>query len=162
MSIDDLEASVPAGYTEDDVKKRIFIGARYDKYYKEKFDQINPKKPFVGFNFGAFIFGPMWFLYRKMYAYASIYVAFIFVIQMVFLIFELNTSGTNGGSIGLAVAIGILANGIYKRFVEKKIKFVEDTNVVNVELEIEERGGTDVIAPSLFIIIVGLLIYLSS
>src|SRR5215813_2137730 len=78
----------------------LFVGAKYAKYYKEKFDQITPKKQMAGFNIAAFFLGIIWLFYRKMYLYGFIGIALIFILGVIEEMLDL--SGTSG-SIGLSV-----------------------------------------------------------
>lgn len=116
-------------------KMLLFVGDKYTKYYKEKFDQITPQKQISGFNIAAFFLGVMWLFYRKMYAYGFIAIAVIIVIGT---IEELLNLSTSGASIGLAVAFGMLGNTLYKQFVEKKISQVKSDE------ELEKEGGTNI------------------
>ena len=146
---------------EDDQLKRLFIGDKYDSYYKAKFDEMTPKKQMAGFNFGSFFFGPVWLFYRKMYVYALIYIAFMFVFGMIITIFELPEAFDRGGSIGIAVSMGFIGNTLYKSFVEKKIKMIVSDSPPTVEEQLKQKGGTNIIAALLFVVVMIILIMLS-
>lgn len=123
----------------------LFVGAKYAKYYKEKFDQITPKKQMAGFNIAAFFLTFAWFFYRKMYAIGFGFVAMILVIGMIceYLNFTPSSMG-----IGISMVSGMMGNAIYKQFVEKNISKIEklhlQTNDINTQ--IQKKGGTSLLA----------------
>ena len=147
-------------FLSDDDKKAKFIGEKYEKYYKEKFERITPKKQMAGFHIAAFILGPIWLFYRKMYAYGAIYIAFVFASGMVTSIFELPESIDRAISIALSVTMGLGANTLYKYFVEKRIKTITENHPSNFNDVLVEKGGTSPIAAWSLLILFVILIYL--
>ncbi len=67
----------------DNIEAHQFIDKNAG-YYLGKFEKSNGKKWFVQLNWAAFIFGPTWFFYRKMYKIAVIYLAVAFAVSMLF------------------------------------------------------------------------------
>lgn len=148
--IPNSEVPLNNSWNQDDEKKALFVGGKYAHYYKEKFDQITPKKQMAGFNLAAFFLGVMWLFYRKMYVYGFIAILLFFVMGIIETM--LGISGT-GGSIGLAVAFGLFGNTLYKYFVEKKIgQLQSDEEIINA-------GGTNIWAA---LILVGIVIVMVS
>ena len=140
-------------FLSDDDKKTKFIGEKYEKYYKEKFERITPKKQMAGFHIAAFILGPIWLFYRKMYAYGFIYIAFMIIYGIFADFVEISDSTDRAISIAVAVTLGLSGNGLYKNFVDKKLT----TSVRGIE-EAQEQGGTNpVLAWSLFVLIILLI-----
>ena len=121
-------------------RKTIFVGEKYESYYKEKFDQITPKKQIAGFNIGALFFGLMWLFYRKMYAYGFIFLGAILITCVI----PIPEAIDRSLSIAIAVTMGIYGNTLYKNFVDKKIKEIEQTHPDRVEQELERQGGTNI------------------
>lgn len=166
MSFEGNSSSLPPlplsqGYSSEDDKKERFIGKKYTEYYKGKFDQITPKKQMAGFHIGAFFLGPIWLFYRKMYVYGAIYIAFVFASGMVTSIFEMPESINRAISIGLSVTMGLGGNGLYKYFVERRIKTITENHPSNFNEVLAEKGGTNPIAAwGLFILLV-VFIYFS-
>ena len=75
------------------------------------------------FCFPAFLFGPFWYLYRKMYAEAGIY--FLAGLIITVAQFALGLEDHQGlnlvVSLGLAVASGLLGRGLYWKAVNRKL-----------------------------------------
>ncbi len=67
----------------EDKKLREFIGQKYEYYFK-KFKKIPDDKFRIQFNGAALFFGPVWFIYRKMYKIAALYVAIVMLTSLVF------------------------------------------------------------------------------
>lgn len=145
----------------NDDQKALFVGEKYEKYYKGKFEQITPTKQMAGFNIGAFFLGPIWLFYRKMYAYGAFYIAFVFTSGIVTTIFEISESIDRAISTGLAVTMGLGGNALYKYFVEKRIKTISENHPSNIEEALVEKGGTNSIAAWGLLIVFVILIYLS-
>lgn len=130
-----------------------FVGAKYQSYYQGKFQNLEAPKPKGGFNIAAFLIGPIWLFYRKMYAYGGIYfgatVVYGFFAEMV----GIADSFDRSISIGLAVGMGFAGNGLYKYFVDKKLAI----SVRTIE-EAQQQGGTNpVLAWSIFALIIILI-----
>lgn len=158
-----LPPSLPLSNNElnDDDKKARFVGEKYAGYYKEKFDQITPKKQMAGFHIAAFFLGPIWLFYRKMYVYGAIYIAFVFASGMVISIFEMPESIDRAISIGLSITMGLGGNGLYKYFVERRIKTITENHPADFNEVLAEKGGTNSIAAWSLLILIVILIYIS-
>ena len=130
--------------------RALFIGAKYESYYQAQFEKITPKKQYAGFNIAAFFLGVVWLFYRKMYSYGFMAIGLIVAIGMVEILLGIESSGTN---IGLAVAFGMFGNTLYKHHVDQQIAKIRQFGNSNVNTELENRGGTNIVAGSILLVI---------
>ena len=130
--------------------RALFVGLKYESYYQAQFEKITPKKQYAGFNIAAFFLGVVWLFYRKMYSYGFMSIGLIVVIGMVEIILGIESSGAN---IGLAVAFGMFGNTLYKHHVDQQIAKVRQFGNSNVNTELENRGGTNIVAGSILLVI---------
>ena len=137
--------------------RALFVGAKYESYYQAQFEKITPKKQYAGFNIAAFFLGVVWLFYRKMYSYGFMAIGLIVVIGMVEIILAIESSGAN---IGLAVAFGMFGNTLYKHHVDQQIAKIHQLGSGSVHTELENRGGTNLIAGSILLVIwLGLVVW---
>lgn len=129
--------------------RALFVGAKYESYYQAQFEKITPKKQYAGFNIAAFFLGVVWLFYRKMYSYGFMAIGLIVVIGMVEIILGIESSGAN---IGLAVAFGMFGNTLYKYHVDQQIAKIHQLGSGSVHTELENRGGTNLIAGSILLV----------
>ena len=130
--------------------RALFVGAKYESYYQAQFEKITPKKQYAGFNIAAFFLGVVWLFYRKIYSYGFMAIGLIVVIGMVEIILGIESSGAN---IGLAVAFGMFGNTLYKYHVDQQIAKIHQLGSGSVHTELENRGGTNLIAGSILLVI---------
>lgn len=130
--------------------RALFVGAKYASYYQAQFEKITPKKQYAGFNIAAFFLGLVWLFYRKIYSYGFMAIGLIVVIGMVEILLGIESSGAN---IGLAVAFGMFGNTLYKHHVDQQITKVRQFGNSNVNTELENRGGTNIVAGSILLVI---------
>ena len=130
--------------------RALFVGAKYESYYQAQFEKITPKKQYAGFNIAAFFLGVVWLFYRKMYSYGFMSIGLIVVIGMVEIILGIESSGAN---ISLAVAFGMFGNTLYKYHVDQQIAKIHQLGSGSVHTELENRGGTNLIAGSILLVI---------
>ncbi|MDH1531189.1 DUF2628 domain-containing protein [Acinetobacter johnsonii] len=130
--------------------RALFVGAKYESYYQAQFEKITPKKQYAGFNIAAFFLGVVWLFYRKMYRYGFMAIGLIVVIGMVEILLGIESSGAN---IGLAVAFGMFGNTLYKHHVDQQIAKIHQFGNSNVNTELENRGGTNIVAGSILLVI---------
>ena len=130
--------------------RALFVGAKYESYYQAQFEKITPKKQYAGFNIAAFFLGVVWLFYRKMYRYGFMAIGLIVVIGMVEILLGIESSGAN---IGLAVAFGMFGNTLYKHHVDQQIAKIRQFGNSNVNTELENRGGTNIVAGSILLVI---------
>ena len=130
--------------------RALFVGAKYESYYQAQFEKITPKKQYAGFNIAAFFLGVVWLFYRKMYSYGFMAIGLIVAIGMVEILLGIESFGAN---IGLAVAFGMFGNTLYKHHVDQQIAKVRQFGNSNVNTELENRGGTNIVAGSILLVI---------
>ena len=129
--------------------RTLFVGAKYESYYQAQFEKITPKKQYAGFNIAAFFLGVVWLFYRKIYSYGFMAIGLIVVIGMVEILLVIESSGAN---IGLAVAFGMFGNTLYKHHVDQQIAKIHQLGSGSVHTELENRGGTNLIAGSILLV----------
>jgi len=130
--------------------RALFVGAKYESYYQAQFEKITPKKQYAGFNIAAFFLGVVWLFYRKMYSYGFMAIGLIVVIGMVEIFLGIESSGAN---IGLAVAFGMFGNTLYRHHVDQQIAKTRQLGSGSVNTELENRGGTNIVAGSILLVI---------
>ena len=130
--------------------RALFVGAKYESYYQAQFEKITPKKQYAGFNIAAFFLGVVWLFYRKMYRYGFMAIGLIVAIGIVEILLGIESSGAN---IGLAVAFGMFGNTLYKHHVDQQIAKIRQFGNGNVNTELENRGGTNIVAGSILLVI---------
>ena len=130
--------------------RALFVCAKYESYYQAQFEKITPKKQYAGFNIAAFFLGVVWLFYRKMYSYGFMAIGLIVAIGIVEILLGIESSGAN---IGLAVAFGMFGNTLYKHHVDQQIAKIRQFGNSNVNTELENRGGTNIVAGSILLVI---------
>ena len=138
-----------ASVNQPEQDRALFVGLKYESYYQAQFEKITPKKQYAGFNIAAFFLGVVWLFYRKMYRYGFMSIGLIVVIGMVEIILGIESSGAN---IGLAVAFGMFGNTLYKYHVDQQIAKIHQLGSGSVHTELENRGGTNLIAGSILLV----------
>ncbi len=139
-----------ASVNQPEQDRALFVGLKYESYYQAQFEKITPKKQYAGFNIAAFFLGVVWLFYRKMYSYGFMAIGLIVVIGMVEILLGIESSGAN---IGLAVAFGMFGNTLYKYHVDQQIAKIRQFGNSNVNTELENRGGTNIVAGSILLVI---------
>jgi hypothetical protein len=114
---------------------REFIGPNAD-YYLEAFKKLDATNSMISWNWAACLGGLFWMLYRKMYVYALIAFAGIFVLSLV--------TGGLGGLLSIIVwiAFGVLGNWIYKKKVEEDLAAAAGLDPAAKQTFFASRGGT--------------------
>ena len=128
----------------------LFIGVKYESYYQAQFEKITPRKQYAGFNIAAFFLGVVWLFYQKIYSYGFMAIGLIVVIGMVEILLGIESSGAN---IGLAVAFGMFGNTLYRHHVDQQIAKTRQLGSGSVNTELENRGGTNIVAGSILLVI---------
>ena len=139
-----------ASVNQPEQDRALFVGLKYESYYQAQFEKITPKKQYAGFNIAAFFLCVVWLFYRKMYSYGFMAIGLIVVIGMVEILLGIESSGAN---IGLAVAFGMFGKTLYKHHVDQQIAKIRQFGNSNVNTELENRGGTNIVAGSILLVI---------
>ena len=138
-----------ASVNQPEQDRALFVGLKYESYYQAQFEKITPKKQYAGFNIAAFFLGVVWLFYRKMYRYGFMAIGLIVAIGIVEIFLGIESSGAN---IGLAVAFGMFGNTLYKYHVDQQIAKIHQLGSGSVHTELENRGGTNLIAGSILLV----------
>ena len=139
-----------ASVNQPEQDRALFVGLKYESYYQAQFEKITPKKQYAGFNIAAFLLGVVWLFYRKMYSYGFMAIGLIVAIGIVEILLGIESSGAN---IGLAVAFGMFGNTLYRHHVDQQIAKTRQLGSGSVNTELENRGGTNLIAGSILLVI---------
>ena len=139
-----------ASVNQPEQDRALFVGLKYESYYQAQFEKITPKKQYAGFNIAAFFLGVVWLFYRKIYSYGFMAIGLIVVIGMVEILLGIESSGAN---IGLAVAFGMFGNTLYRHHVDQQIAKTRQLGSGSVNTELENRGGTNIVAGSILLVI---------
>ena len=125
---------VSGDFIDDDVEK--LIGDKKFDYYINRFAEMKQKNKKAGWNWCAFLFGPAWMIYRKMYVYAAIYwLASILLLSKIFLI-----------DIFISVAAGVYGNKLYMTHLEKTAVEAKALQEPQKTEFIRKNGGTSAAA----------------
>jgi len=102
--------------TENDSEIIRFVGPNVD-FYVPKFKEMTLWSKKDSWNWAAFLFGPYWFIYRKMYEIGFAMLAAIFVFSLTPLVSLFVLGGY--------IVAGIFANYIYMKELERKARKAE-------------------------------------
>lgn len=135
---------------------RIFVGKNTEFYVKSwGLDGSSGRS----WNWPAFLFGPIWMMYRKMYIYAAIWTAIVFVDVIIEDILNASDRVSNIITFAMALAVGFAGNWLYRRHFEK-IYFVSSVSRAGTDsrLELARRGNVSVGAAIAYTVGVVLLV----
>jgi hypothetical protein len=142
-----LVVAEPSGTPGMDDNLRLFVG-RNREYYFTKWSGMMRRRSAFSWNWAAFLFGPFWLVYRKMYLAGSIAVIAIVATNFV------DSATSNGATSytfldGIVLALwfflSLLGNFIYKTHADKKIAHVVSLDSANtVPHELAKQGGTNI------------------
>lgn len=120
-------------------------------YYNEKFNQIEKTGNKITWNWPAFFFNNVWFLYRKMYVQfailflVSLFLGYIPVLGMVI-------------KIGLPIACGMYGNWAYLNHINKNLNEINALGHESKDMLIAKRGGTNIIIPLIFVAVISIFL----
>lgn len=119
-----------ANYVDGDVC--AFIGEEKQMYYTEKFAEMKKGNKKVTWNWCAFLFGPAWFIYRKMYLYGGLYwlLAAVILDSVAYL------------DLAASALAGVFGNYIYMTYLEKQAVAAKAMNEPAKTQFIEKNKGT--------------------
>ena len=113
-----------------EVRERL-IGEKTE-YYLPRFEKMETLNSFTSWNWCAFLFGPLWMLYRKMYAYGIV----LFVLN------ELLGFVAGGLSLLVSIGIGIVGNYLYMKDINNRTDKALDMQPEEREAFIQKNSGT--------------------
>jgi hypothetical protein len=143
------EVHVSDAETEREELTRRFVGEKYP-YYKDKWSKMDVNKSKSSFNVAAFFLSLLWLGYRKQYKLifiiAGIYLGIDFLLYIFNYQYESYFSDPvdRAISIGVAVALGLSGNYLYKNHVDKKVNSIAGADLAPREEDelIRKQGGT--------------------
>lgn len=109
-----------------------FIGEEKQVFYTEKFAEMKKGNKKVTWNWCAFLFGPAWMIYRKMYVYGALYwlAAAVLLDRIAYL------------DIAASVLAGVFGNYIYMTYLEKQAVAAKALNEPAKSQFVEKNKGT--------------------
>lgn len=141
--------------TQDDYVK-AFIGPKYYSFFPHGAGV--PKK----WNWAAFFLGVFWFIYRKMYLYAAVYLGIGIVLTVAQELLGIPEGFSNVISLALGVGAGMLANNLYKTHIDKNIaetlSVVKSDEIVPV---LKAKGGTNLAASLICAVVLIVIVVMS-
>lgn len=142
----------------ESVKK--FVGSHYE-YFERKWRLANHDNQKITWNWPAFLFGPAWLAYRKMYLYLGIFIAIVVPETIAEFLLDAPLIFTHAVSIGIAVVLGLFGNYWYERHVSRNVRrIIAENEPANADAELQRQGGTSIAAPAALLAAVGILGYL--
>lgn len=138
--ISPLSTETVSYQSKADLLMQSFVGEKYQHYYQRKFSKIATKNLIYGFNICAFLFSAVWLYYRKMYLYGTIMVSLLIGMLMLEHLYGFQGQGV---LIALSAVTGLVGNGLYKNFAEKKIAGLRRRNVPQLQVAVQQAGGTN-------------------
>ena len=114
-------------------------------YYKAAFKDLDNGKKYV-WNWFSFLFGPLWFFYRKMCAEAVIITIILYALSLVSLPFAEPYESIVSVSITIVscIILGFLGNSLYKKRYDKIKERTKSMSPEKRKFAYSEYGGTSV------------------
>jgi len=165
-------------YTSEEIQNYIalFVGEKFNKYYKKVWENKYDKEWFLSFNISAFLLNNLWFFYRKMnkegnicgiagsFCYGFFMLCYQFINNYFLEIFNIHTSYLSFLYIGYfiylcsSVIIGFFGNYIYLRNVKINIsKLIKEQDGENITEYLEKRKCTN-IKIVIILVVIGILL----
>ncbi|SHI58415.1 Protein of unknown function [Clostridium cavendishii DSM 21758] len=137
-------------YTVDEYYS--FVGDKEANYFYWNFKSINNGNK-ITWNWGAFLFGPIWLINRKIYLPSIL----IFLLEITFDICVFTYT-----SLLIRIVFGLYGNYIYYQHVNKKMAEVKnmDVHASKEHNKLSQVGGTNKIMATLFLIIFIMVIFI--
>ena len=123
---------------------RAFIGENAE-YFERKW---GGSSDYAGWNWAAFLLGPSWLIYRRLYAEGAIAFAVLFALALIF----------PGAWVLFGWVFAIWGNGLYRKKLIKIIRKSEGLEREEQEALLEKKGGTNAFVA----IIIPILLFLFS
>ena len=154
---------------DDNLKYYSTFFGEGEHYYAERMYRFL-KGRYLSFNFFAFLKGPFWLLYRKLWVPAiivfSIYFMLPLFVVVLAVIFNFSQISTLLISIFLfavaAIVMGFIGNAIYFNYAKRKVQYiVESFDDEPTRLQkLKAFGGTSILMHILFVLYVLLVVLL--
>ena len=123
------------------------------------------------FNVCAFLFGPIYFLYRKVTSFGAIFLAIHTILLSIMFFLAMTSPLTSMALVGtislilsiLYITYGFIFNGLYKGFIKSKQKSLSTTMDSNQLLDYaKQKGGTSILGTILGIAILVIFVMISN
>ena len=121
-------------FIDDDVEALIGVEKRI--FYINRFAEMKQKNKKATWNWCAFLFGPAWMIYRKMYVYGAALWLLEIVLGELPAVLDLT----------LSVLLGVFGNYIYMMYLEKLSAEAKALQEPNKSEFIKKNGGTSATA----------------
>ncbi|MEP7044828.1 MAG: DUF2628 domain-containing protein [Dokdonella sp.] len=109
-------------------------------------------------NWSAFLLGPSWLLYRKMYGPAFAWLAFVVVESMIESRLEVSVLLSYAISIALNVVIACVGNALYRKQFERAVRTISPgRDPSSLRAELVRRGGTSLAGAIVFTLLFALV-----
>ena len=131
-----------------EVRERL-VGEKAE-YYLPRFEKLETLNGFVDWNWAAFIFGPLWMVYRKMYAFGI----------AMFVANELLGFVNSGLSVLLSLGIGLVGNYLYLKDINNRTDKALNMQPEERETYIQANSGTSWTPVAVLIAVAGALSFL--
>ncbi len=132
----------------------LYIGGNSFSYIL-KFHKLREGNKVISWNWWAFLCGPMWFAFRKMYGLAALLVGASIWISLYFQVSTYYYVVT----VILDVLMGLFADSIYMNHIDSLVRKSKDMDREKKAKHIKWRGGTSVLAMFLVLIIEQIISY---
>lgn len=154
---------------EDIQHYEAYVGKKSSYYMKHWFKLRQGINADSGFNFAALFYGPLWFLYRKMYLhFVAICLILIgegavehYIFKMSPFALDTILSISNVFGLCLSFSCAFYANRWYFNHVTRKIRAARSSEFKEKSIAkvLKRGGGTDFLSPLTFIIALALILY---
>jgi len=119
---------------------RLFIGTNHAFYLRSWGIEGSGGH---AWNWPAFLLGPSWLLYRKMYGYAFAWLAFVVVESLFESRFDVSIVVSYGISIAINVMIACIGNALYRKHFERAVRTISPgRDPASLRIELARQGGT--------------------
>lgn len=141
----------------------VFVGKEYP-YYQAKWAALAARRSGNSWNWAAFLFGPFWLAYRKMYVFAWAFAAVVALDGLCQILFQYNDRFTGPLYWGINAAFAWQGNALYKRHVDQRVgTILASQSPAGATEELARQGGTSAGSVLVFVavfLVLGLLFVL--
>jgi Protein of unknown function (DUF2628) len=135
-------------------KEMLFFIDQNPLYYERKWGKKEDPSKGVSWNFAAFFLNTFWFAYRKMYGWMFISLILSVLLELALyglatvtrLSWEIELGISIVAYIGMGALFGLYGNTLYYRHVQKKMKQIEQSPLLTVDMKpfmLKRTGGVN-------------------
>jgi hypothetical protein len=143
--IDPSSSLPPAAALPPDMLEaaRLFIGENHAFYLRSWGIEGSGGH---AWNWAAFLLGPSWLLYRKMYGYACAWLAFVVVESLIESRLDVSIVLSYAIGVALNVAIACVGNALYRKQFERAIRTLSPgRDPARLRIDLAREGGTHLV-----------------